>query len=98
MTVSETVLSICSHSEDLDDLLDMVMDRDQGQALELVTMLHEIAKMYVADQMPVVEQVTDLGFETDQSWVVVFDGRNVRTAKNLFKHLKLHVDDDGIPM
>lgn len=84
--------------DELDDLLDMVMDRDAGEALELVTMLHEIAKLYVADQMPVPEKIAELGFATDESLEVVFSGRNVRTAKNLLTHLKLQVDDDGIPL
>lgn len=98
MTLDAVTYEVCTRSEDLDELLDMVMDRDHGEALELVTMLHEIAKLYVADQMPKIETVADFGFEPDQSLEVVFSGRNVRAAKNLFKHLRMHVDEDGIPL
>lgn len=98
MNDEEINLEIARHSEDIDALIEMVMDRDNGDALNLVMMLHELAKLYVADQLPVIDTVTELGFTTDASLEVVFSGRNVRTAQNLIKALDLVVDDDGIPM
>lgn len=98
MNDEEICLEIARHSEDIDELIEMVMDRDNGDALNLVLMLHELAKLYVADQLPVVQSVTHCGFVTDETLEVIFQGRNVRTAQNLLKHLNLVVDDDGIPM
>lgn len=98
MDEEEICLAIASNCEEMDVLIDMVMDRDNGDALNLVMMLHEITKLYVADQFPVIKSITHLGMVTDESLEVVFEGRNVRTAKNLINHLNLVVDDDGIPL
>jgi hypothetical protein len=97
MTPEEIQSNFVEKCDDLDILIEMVMDRDAGEALEMITILHEIAKLYVADQLPTPERVTNYGFAADESLEVIFSGRHVRTAKNLIRHLKL-VDDDGIPL
>lgn len=84
--------------DNLEVLIEMVMDRDAGDALRMVTMIHEVAKLYAADQLPKAEKVTTYGFHTDETLEVIFSGRNVRTARNLITHLKLELDDDGIPI
>lgn len=99
MNDEEINLEIARHSEDMDALIEMVMDRDNGDALNLVMMLHELAKLYVADQIPKAQSVTPFkGLSGQEHLEVMFSGRNVRTAQNLIKHLNLAVDDDGIPM
>ncbi len=102
MDDEEICLEIAKHSEDIDALIEMVMDRDNGDALNLVMMLHELAKLYVADQLPVINSVTHYQEVADskhsEHLEVLFAGRNIRTAKNLIKHLNLVVDDDGIPL
>lgn len=84
--------------DNLEALIEMVMDRDAGDALKMVTMIHEVAKLYAADQLPKAERVTSSGLCTE-SLEIVFSGRNVRTARNLIEHLHLwELDDDGIPI
>lgn len=96
MTKEETVANLNATLDDLDYLIEIVMHRDAGEALEMVTMIHEIAKLYVADQLPKATVATYRC--TDETLEVVFSGRNVRTAKNMLQHLKVLVDDDGIPL
>lgn len=99
MNEEELSLAIASTSEDIDALIEMVMDRDQGDALNLVTMLHELAKLYVADQLPTVNSINHYTVPAERECLeVIFAGRNIRTANNLIKHLNLAVDDDGIPL
>lgn len=94
MTIDSEIVATL---DNLEALIEMVMYRDAGEALKMVTMIHEIAKLYAADQLPKAQRVTTLGFHTDETLEVVFAGRNVRTANNLITHLHL-VDDDGIPI
>lgn len=103
MDDEEICLAIASNCEEMDVLIDMVMDRDNGDALNLVMMLHEITKLYVADQLPKSKSVVwnqySGGPVLEESLEVVFAGRNVRTAKNMLRHLNVaDVDDDGIPL
>lgn len=99
MNNDHTDAALTNTCDDLDALIYMVMDRDKGDALAMVTMLHEIAKLYVADQLPTVNSITHYQIPTEREQLeVIFRGRNIRTAQNLLKHLNLVVDDDGIPM
>lgn len=98
MTPEEIRNRIAVTSEALDDLIEMIMDRDEGEALELITILHETAKLYAADQLPTAKEVILANEENSMPRLdVVFTGRNVRTAQILIQHLKIQVDDDGIP-
>lgn len=99
MDDEEICLEIAKHSEDTAELIEMVMDRDNGDALNLVMMLHEITKLYVADQLPTIHSVNHYQVPQEREHLeVLFAGRNVRTAQNLVKALDLVVDDDGIPL
>lgn len=99
MDDEEICLAIAKHSEGIDELIEMVMDRDNGDALNLVLMLHELAKLYVADQLPRAHSINHYQIPAGREHLeVLFAGRNVRTAQNLLKHLNLVVDDDGIPL
>lgn len=99
MDDEEICLEIAKHSERIDELIEMVMDRDNGDALNLVMMLHEITKLYVADQLPTIHSVNHNQVPQERGHLeVLFAGRNVRTAQNLIKALDLVVDDDGIPL
>lgn len=99
MNDEEICLEIAGHSESIDELIEMVMDRDNGDALNLVMMLHELTKLYVADQLPTVNSITHYKVPPEREHLeVIFSGRNTRTAKNLIEALNLAVDDDGIPL
>jgi len=99
MIEDETVVAVACTCEELDVLIDMVMDRDAGDALALAHMLHEITKLYVADQLPTINSITHYTIPAEREQLeVIFAGRNIRTAQNLFRGLDLDVDDDGIPL
>ena len=99
MNEEELCLAIANNCEEMDVLIDMVMDRDSGDALNLVIMLHELTKLYVADQLPTINSMTHYETPAEREQLeVIFTGRHIRTAKNLINHLNLVVDDDGIPL
>jgi hypothetical protein len=82
-------------------LAEMVEQRSPEEGLAFVKVLHEVAKLHVAEQLPypcawyqhkVAESTNLEGY--------LFRDRNITTVHRLFKSLGLvqEVDDDGIPL
>jgi hypothetical protein len=84
---------IAAKWEALNELGDMVAYRSPEDEFALVTMLHEVAKLQVAGQMPAFNSAENIGNLTYYS----FAHRNVVTSDRLFKALGL-LDEDGIPL
>lgn len=82
--------------EKITDLTDMVLDRDVGDAVALGKVLHEVAKLHVAGQLP----TPTFLHCTDYSQGYLFSGDEIRKFHNLFRALNIpcEVDDDGIPL
>jgi hypothetical protein len=79
--------------EALNELGDMVAHRNPEDELTLVTMLHEVAKLQVAGQLPQLNGAEDIGNSVYYS----FADRNVVTSQRLFYALGM-IDDDGISL
>ena len=83
--------------EKIVDLTDMVLDRDATDAVALGNVLHEVAKLYVAGQLP----TPTFLYVTEYSQGYLFNGDEIRKFHNLFRALNIplkEVDSDGIPL
>lgn len=93
--------------EQINDLLDMIADRDLSEALDMLTIMHEVAKVKAANELPTPSNV----HVTDHQ-IGYFFNRNGedRKASKLFKAVcpQMYVevssseyverDDDGVPV